>query len=135
MDADDEAEKFAVIWHTLVAMIVASITTLIVATVVNVLVVFLNTILSDESAGLISLSAAITSTVAGVYAARALCDKLFDHYSKKAVFLLYAVFGLLSVGVEIYIGHVDWKHALFFISDIVLVGTAFIFFWQNQDLD
>ena len=79
MKPDDEAAKFSVIWQTFVALLVAIVTTLVVSTVVNILIIYLNTLLSDESAGLIALSAAITSTVAGVYAARAACDKLFSH--------------------------------------------------------
>jgi H+/Cl- antiporter ClcA len=103
----DEAAKFSVIWHTLAAILVAFVTSLVASVAVNFLMIVANSIFSDEPAWLIQLSAGLVSAGVGVYAARLACDHLFSHYSKRAVFLMFAAFGIVALCMIFYVGLYD----------------------------
>lgn len=127
-----EAERFAVIWQTAAALIVSAIAGLLGMIAVGAFVYYSQRLLTDLRPEIVSFCAAIAAGAGSVFAAREACDWLFKHYSQRAVFGLFVLYGVSSLCVEIFHVAPHWGQISVYAQDITILIAAYSIFWQGQ---
>lgn len=120
-------------WQTVLAMVLAPVVWTIAAFVVGFIIALTQRLFTVIRPEIIDFFAAIMAGIAGVIAARAACDKLFENYVRKCIFILFTLLILLFSAVEIFMVPAHWGMITVFAQFIAVIITAYMVFWNEVD--
>ena len=132
MAVPTEAERFAVIWQTVAALIVAAIVGVIGMVLAGAFIYFSQRLITDVRPQIINFFASIGAGAAGVFAAREVCDRLFKHYSQRAVFGLFALYAVASGLLEIFLIAAHWGQISIYAQDLTILLVSYSIFWKGE---
>ncbi|PBB36765.1 hypothetical protein [Mesorhizobium sp. WSM3868] len=92
--AQTNNSKGSLLLQTLVAMVLAFVVYMVVATIACMVIYFSQTLLTVVRPGIIAFFAMVIGSVIGMIAARKACDTVLRGYSGKVVFVMFAGLGL-----------------------------------------
>ncbi len=117
--------------QTSVAMVLALVVYLVVATVTGVLIFLIQWSMTVIRPGIIQFFAATTGSVAGMAAAKGGCDSVLRGYSRRAVFVMFAILTVAALAMELFIVPMQLNQ----INSLgqLVAGTiaAYVCFWQD----
>ena len=120
------------LWQTACAMIVAVVAWLVVAVVVGFLLSLWNKLTTITRPEIIDFFSAVIAAAVGMAAARAACDKVFDSYARRAIFVLFAGLSILMVVVELALLAEPNAPITVTAQGIVIIIAAYVLFWQRE---
>ncbi|ESY89081.1 hypothetical protein X739_01360 [Mesorhizobium sp. LNHC220B00] len=118
--------------QTIVAMVLALVVYLVVATVAGMGIFLIQYMLTVIRPGIIQFFAVLFGSVVGMTAAKAACDAVLRGYSGKAVFVMFAVLGLAAVVMEIFFVPMQLNQINSVGQLVAGIITAFVYFWKND---
>lgn len=137
-DGSAQVKMGALLWQTALAVIVAPVIWMVVTLIVAFLLSFWNRLMTVVRPEIIDFFAVIVATIVGMVAARAACDKFFKHYSRRPIFVIFVLFGLLSlVGVITEFASASEpefaRPITAVVATIAMVIAAYSKFWLREE--
>lgn len=124
--------RSTVVWQTVAAVVIGATTFAAALFLANAVVILAEYAPSDEGTSPLSMDLvrAVLPSVAGVGAARYVCDLFLRHYAKRIVFCFFAMFSYPVFIMAFRSGGHPWDHLLAFLSAASLLLVAFAMFWR-----
>jgi uncharacterized membrane protein YhaH (DUF805 family) len=115
--------------QTTAAVALALIVYIVVATIVAMAYFFFNVFMTTNSTGYIQVVASIVGSVAGIWAAKEVCDRVFRDYSRRAVFIVFAIITVAFLVLHaIRWAYFDWDDFIDIVrllTSTIVAGVAF----------
>ncbi|PBB98372.1 hypothetical protein [Mesorhizobium sp. WSM3862] len=129
-----QGSKGSLLLQTVVAMVLALVVYLIVATIAGMIIYFTQTLLTVVRPGIIEFFAVTIGSFVGMMAARRACDTVLRSYSGKAVFLMFALLTAAALATEIFLVPMQLNQINSLGQLASGMFAAFIYFWKNEAL-
>ncbi|TRC91141.1 hypothetical protein FJV80_04260 [Mesorhizobium sp. WSM4310] len=129
-----QTSKGSLLLQTLVAMVLAFVVYMVVATVAGMAIYFVQTLLTVVRPGIIAFFAMVIGSVIGMTAARKACDTVLRGYSGKAVFIMFAALAAAALAAELFLVPMQLNQINSLGQLAAGIITAFVYFWKNEAL-
>lgn len=120
---------------TIAACIIAPVTAVVCAVIVGMIWFWMNSLVTVIRVEIIGFVASIIGAVAGMYAARGICDKFLDGYIPQAVFLVFLAIFLFLAYIYIFFYPFEWDRAGSYAQVAVMGFFSYVLFWKGDPLD
>lgn len=125
-----QTSKGSLALQTAVAMVLALVVYLVVATVAAVLIFRVQSFMTVIRPEIIQFFAAIIGSVIGITAAKAACDTVLRGYSRKAVFVMFAILTVAALAMELFLVPMQINQINSLGQLVAGTISAYLYFWQ-----
>jgi hypothetical protein len=122
------------VFRTIAASIAAPIVCLVVSAVAGGLFAIFQTLTTVMRPEIIGFFAVIIGSVAGVSAARGVCDKYLTPYRTGVVFVSFIVLVIIGLIFELVYIPPRMEQINSYVQLIALAVTSYIIFWRGDDV-
>jgi hypothetical protein len=125
-----------VLWKTALAIIAAIVIAAVVSSVIAILMGIVNALFNPDMHFFNDIWEQIVGGSLGVYAARFVCDRFLQPYSRHVVFTVIA---LLTIGIIAFSYFALYLRGWVLVTEsanaIAMIVAAYILFWQGAPTD
>ena len=137
MIANDESQRFAVVWQTIAAVIFSFVVWIVASLIANALEVIGRWFeFGDfgEKSPLVALTRATIPNMIGIMCAKVACDRFLTVYSRRSVFLFFVLVAIAAFLLIFVPNQGGLREMEEVVSALTIGASAYYWFWKNRSV-
>jgi hypothetical protein len=132
---EQKSDYAPTLWKTTLAVVISVVLASVVSSFVSIVLGLIDIIFRGYGEWLSDIWEQVVGGVIGVYAARRVCDRYLEPYSKHVVFVVISI-GIVSVVIsQYYLGYLsDLRLITQSANAIATCVSAYFMFWRGTEL-